>query len=299
MLKSWYNVALEKQLNYKKNVLDLIESGTYGKENKKYPNILSDKDASLGANFYCHKDKDEWQSLKNWANLDKGKKVNFLNTGLKNMLRSEHIPFNLFYPLEKLRVTNPKQLCEFLEKLLDYKINVDEVIRIKIEFASDLHKSKLLNDNTSFDVYIEYFEEDLLCGIGIEIKYTEKSYPYGETEKERMFNTNSEYNSLSKNSGYYAADTNLKLREKKLKQPWRNHLLGVKLIEIGQLQKFHSIHMYPRGNSYQHKVCIEYLDCLIDDYKGTFIPITFEKFIEVSKNILKNDNWVNYLINRY
>jgi hypothetical protein len=41
------------------------------------------------------------EQLEQWVKKQ-NRKVNFLSNGLKNMLRSEHVPYNLFYPLENL-----------------------------------------------------------------------------------------------------------------------------------------------------------------------------------------------------
>ena len=301
IMENWKTKALKKQLAHKQK-LGLTASGIWGNANKKYPHILSDKDAKNGTNFYCHNNPDEWELLQKWAENSKGKKVNFIGLGLKNMLRSEHIPYNLFYPLERLRTENPKLLSSFLEELFDNNIQVDKVTTIKIEFDSKHLKSKLLNDNTSFDAYIEYKDGNDTCGLGIEVKYTEKSYPYGKTEKTRMFDPASEYNLLSKRSGYYLEEKLHELREKLLKQPWRNHLLGIKLVEAKQLDRFTSVHIYPNGNKYQGKACDEYKKCLTDDAKNSFAPITFEKFVEVGEKVFtkpKYKNWIDYLKERY
>jgi len=299
---NWKKEALAKQLKFKKS-LGLTKSGTFGKKNKEYPNILYSDDAKKGANFYCHNNAEAWKNLKEWANNDKGFRVDFTAVGLANMLRSEHIPFNMFYPLEKLRNSNPELLNSFLESLLNNNIKVDKVTRIKIEFASDIHKTKLLDDNTSFDIYIEYLDEEKKCGLGIEMKYTEKSYPYGKTERKRMFDQpNSEYNRLTRECGYYNPEKVKELRGNKLKQIWRNHLLGIKLVEIGELDEFHSVHIYPQGNTYQIEACELYLDCLLDDKKQSFVPVTFERFISVATDVLKNQehqDWIAYLKKRY
>lgn len=299
---NWKEEALQKQLAYKKS-LELTKSGTFGKKNKEYENILHISDAINGANFYCHANKYEWKNMKEWANIDKGSRVDFTDVGLTNMLRSEHIPFNIFYPLEKLRNDNPKELNIFLETLFDNKIKVDEVIRIKIEFASDLHKSKLLDDNTSFDAYIEYLDSGKKCGLGIELKYTEKSDPYSNTERKRMFDqAKSEYNKLTRNCGYYNTESIDILKSNKLKQLWRNHLLGVKMVEIKALDKFYSVHLYPKGNTYQTEACNDYLDCLKPSHKQYFIPITFETFTEKAREVFKDQeylDWIEYLEVRY
>ncbi len=305
MKNLWKTTAKEKQLQFK-NCLNLTESGTF--KNIPYQHILSDKDAGLGANFYCYNNAAEWQELQSWADEEKGKKIEFLGTGLKNMLRSEHIPYNLFFPLEKLRKSDPKLLSTFLEQLFDNNISIDEVLQIKIEFASNIDKSHLLDDLTSFDAYIEYKNGENLGGLGIEVKYTEQSYAYGKTEYKRMAGLQKgEYLPLTARCEYYKPNTVEKLVSKKLKQAWRNHLLGIKLVETDkcELQQFHSVHLYPEGNTYQTEVCDQYATCLSDDYKNTFMPITFEKFIEVAESVLgtnkyiKSIDWIAYLKNRY
>ncbi|MCF6222901.1 MAG: hypothetical protein L3J34_04145 [Flavobacteriaceae bacterium] len=298
---AWKKEALAKQLKFKES-LGIVKSGTFGKDNKPYLNILHPDNAKNGANFYCYNNPIEWQTLKEWANKDKGKKVDFTGLGLSNMLRSEHIPFNFFYPLEKLRNNNPEFLNSFLEKLLDNNIKVDKITRIKIEFTSNLHKSKLLDDNTSFDAYIEYLDGNKKCGLGIEVKYTEKSYPYGITEKKRMLDKDSEYNRITRDSKFYNVESISKLREKKLKQLWRNHLLGIKLVELKELDQFHSVYIYPQGNTYQKEACDKYLDCLVDNKKQSFVLVTFEKFISVASDVLSSEEhkeWIAYLKKRY
>ena len=298
----WKENAKSKQLEYKHR-LGLTASGTWGKDKIEYPHILEDEDAKNGANFYCYKDQEEWKRLQDWAKRFNGKKVNFLGAGMKNMLRSEHIPYNLFYPLEKFRKDNPQMLKQFLEELFKKQnISIDKITQIKIEYVSGRSRKELLNDNTSFDAYIEYKKRNDTCGLGIEVKYTEKSYPYGATEKKRMFDDDSEYNLLSKKSGYYREEKLHKLRSKILKQPWRNHLLGLKLLALNEIQKFYSVHIYPEGNKYQAKVCDEYINCLSDKGKNTFVPVTFERFVEVADKVFtkpENKNWIDYLKRRY
>lgn len=300
MKSAWKHTALQRQLKYKQH-LGITASGTHG--GKLCKHILSDVDASHGANYYCHSDPQEWKRLREWAEQDKGKNVNFQGEGLKNLLRSEHIPYNLFYPLVKTRSQHSNLLHQFMEQLFQNHLHVDKVHRIKIEFASTLHKSKLLDDNTSFDAYIEYQDGAMKCGLGIEVKYTEKSYPYGATEKKRMFDEDhSLYKELTRRSGIYKSKAILALREKKLKQAWRNHLLGLRLVELGEVDQFHSVHLYPNGNSYQKEVCTAYLECLKDEHKHSFIPITFEKFNDIAGEIFTDPehiDWIKYLRLRY
>lgn len=299
---NWKEMALEKQLAFKKK-LGYTKSGIYGKKKKEYENFFHVSDAKKGANFYCYNNAKEWQELREWTRKEQGKRVDFENSDLSNMLRSEHIPYNVFYPLEKLRLNHPDQLNTFLELLFNNSIKVDSVSQIKIEYSSDIPSSLLLDDNTCFDAYIEYKDGDLKCGLGIEVKYTEKSYPYGKREKERMFNQeDSIYHTLSKASNFYMPDTIPELRLDQLKKMWRNHLLGMQLVNLKELDEFHSVLLYPEANKYQAEGSAKYSKCLKDNRKQFFHPITFEKFILVAENVfgsLEDQTWIPYFKERY
>jgi len=252
---------------------------------------LSFTDSSIGYNGYCYE---------NTGHEKKQKRVNFNGEGLRNMLRSEHIPYNMFFPLAKLLKANPELLNQFIEKLIP-DVKISQVDKIKIEYVSELGKKELLDDNTSFDAYIEYTYKNKKCGLGFELKYTEKSYPYGNTEENRLFDKNSEYNQLAKKSDcfnykFYNSD---KTELKKIKQLWRNHLLGIKLVDIGELKEFHSVHIFPKGNKYQKQACDKYIKCLSTKGKRSFIPVSFEKFVSVAKDTFGNQNWIDYLEKRY
>ena len=62
-----------------------------------------------------------------------------------NMLRSEHIPYNLFTPLE----TMPEISAEIFGEMIGIPIN--KILEIKIEYAGNGDKLLYLNDRTSFD----------------------------------------------------------------------------------------------------------------------------------------------------
>jgi hypothetical protein len=295
-------IAKKKQIDFKTNVLKLKKSGVHA--GKEYKYILDKTDSEKGYNFYCY-NSPEWTLLQDWANKNtgqekKGKRVNFNGEGLRNMLRSEHIPYNMFFPLAQLQKSNHELVKKFLERLIP-NIKISRISKIRIEYVSEVDKKDLLDDNTSFDAYIEYSDGNKKCGLGIELKYTEKSYPYGNTEEKRLFNEKSEYNHLTKKCGYfnyefYKSD---KRKLKKIKQLWRNHLLGIKLVDIGELEVFHSVHIYPRGNKYQKQVCDEYIKCLSKKGEESFIPVEFERFVSVAHDTFGNQNWIEYLEKRY
>ena len=302
MASNWKDIAKEKQIAFKKS-LGYTKSGTYGKKNQEYENFLHTSDAQNGANFYCHKSPEDWQALREWAKKDKGERVNFVSSDMVNLVDSKHIPFNFIYPLEKIRLTQPDLLNTFLETLFANKIQVDRVNRIKIDFASDMNKQELLDDNTSFDAYIEYESGENKCALGIAFKYTEKSYPYDKREKARMFEQeDSIYHTLTKDSHFFVADKANELRTDQLKQLWRNHLLGLKLAANKQLNDFRSVHIYPEANTYQAEASEKYSKCLRESKREYFFPITFEKFVLTAENVfgsLEGQEWIAYLKERY
>lgn len=291
---AWKNTALKKQLAFKKE-LGLTASGIHNK--KYYDHILADEDANKGAAFYCYHDTKEWNNLKSWADKYRGKKVNFLNNGLKNILRSEHIAYNVFYPLEKQRQANASSLNKLIQAIVN--LPVDSVDSIRVEFAGIKHKSEYLDDYTSFDTFIEFTSNQEKCALGIEIKYTEKSYPYTAKEKKWLYEEQSEYIQLANRSGYFNDAFSQSLKTKKLKQPFRNHLLGIKMEELGEVQKFYSVHFYPTGNTYQAEVVKSYKEELKEEKQDTFIELTFENFIQKAKAAGINDKWLSYFEKRY
>jgi hypothetical protein len=295
---NWKQQALNLQLSYKAS-LGLTKSGSF--RSKPYPQILSNTDAQIGANFYTYPNEKAFNELKDWVNKANGKAVNFCGIGLKNMLRSEHIPYNLFHPIAKENDSNPKLVLDFFQEL--FGVQVDIISQIRIEYSSHIPRSELLNDNTSFDAYIEAQFKGKTIGFGIEVKYTEKSYPYGRTEKEQMFEMpGSEYNQLTSKSGYYLGESLEKLKTTKLKQFWRNHLLGIRLVELQELDEFYSVHLYPEGNTYQHQAAQEYQECLEPEHQFRFKPVTFERFIEIAASHFldkESEKWLEYLRDRY
>ena len=42
-----------------------------------------------------------------------------------------------------------------------------------------------------------------------------------------------------------------------------------------------------------------YTDCLSDDKKLSFVPVTFEEFTSVAKEVFGTQDWIEYLEERY
>ena len=205
-------------------------------------------------------------------------------------------------------ILNDKQATVALLKEILKTDEIDNVTDIRIEWAPE--KETALDDNTSFDTYIEYMYNWEKCGVGIEVKYTEEGYPFGKLERKRvMEQEDSLYATKTRQCGLFINEiSNRRLSETLLckddyRQIWRNHLLGAAMVMNGQIDRFHSITLYPNGNTHFRKVLPEYEKSLSEYGKSTFGYITIEKLILlISKHFEmneKNKQWVDYLNTRY
>lgn len=253
-----------------------------------YGNRLIDDDAYL--NYY------------QFLNVLEDKRKRYPNYSKKrdaDMLRSEHIPFNIFSPL-KLDFEFSKNI---FNKLLGNVIS--EIKEIKIEYAPH-PKGNYLNDGTSFDTYIEFKHNDNSKGaLGIEVKYTEQAYSLGETEKENIKNINkldSIYSLVTKKSDLYIENSINDLIKDDYRQIWRNHILGESMKQKGELKHFISLTLYPLGNNHFAKVIPKYKNLLKPDKKDLFVGVTFEKLFNVYSELNNKGeykDWIDFLKRRY
>ncbi len=122
----------------------IYRANTFDLSYDKYGNYLTKEDGEQGKNFYNGFDIFD-AVRKRYPKYSKGL--------YSNMLRSEHIPFNMFVPLDRDK--------EYCRKVFADVLNIDiiSIDKIKVEYAPP-RKEKYLNDNTSFDAYIQYTHSD-------------------------------------------------------------------------------------------------------------------------------------------
>ena len=216
-----------------------------------------------------------------------------------NMLRSEHIPFNMFVPF--------KQNLEFCKQVFnEISGNIKSVDKIEIEYAPS-PKENYLNDRTSFDTYIEYTHTDNSKGIiAIEVKYTEKEYPLqkGSKQEKDINDETGKYYSVTKKSGIYKPDVINTLKTDLFRQIWRNHLLAecILLVDKDKFKYAHSLIFYPKDNEHFAETGKEYIEMLVDNKNNKFGIVTFENFIEKCRKYCPDndfENWIDYLQERY
>ena len=227
--------------------------------------------------------------------------INLLN----NALRSEHIPYNLFFPM--MKVENRKATRDFFNELLGTD-TISEVLNVMIEFSPQ-PKYNYLNDGTSFDAFVLYRHTDgRKGGIGIEVKYTEREYQIGETEyknthdEEGHVKLSEHYERATRKSGYYLPNSDEKLVSDILRQIWRNHILGASMVQNGGISHFSSMTVFPDANPHFHTAPEEYRKVLTEQGKSSFFTFTYEKMFETMKCHFRTDEqlkWIDYLYKRY
>lgn len=276
--------AREHQFAFRENILN-----DYYEE--KNPQAILSPSAARQGLIFC----DTYRDLI----LNKVKKFG-TSALFSNMLRSEHIPFNIFVPMEE-DLDNARLL---FSKIIGSEIS--NINHIYIEFAGYSDRTMYLNDGTSFDAYIEYTDSnDQKGAIGIEVKYTENGYPIGKKEEKDIKDADSLYRKMTSKSGYFIPDLDITtfIKANHLRQIWRNHLLGYAMVYRGDTLRFHHIHLYPRDNAHFHRHALpEYKSLLTPKGKDSFIDLTYECLFDmISQNFTsaKQKEWIKYLYQRY
>ena len=205
---------------------------------------------------------------------------------------SQHIPFNFFAPLR----SNDMLAKHVIETA--FKIPCKSPFYIDFEYAPC--KETHLNDLTAFDTFIRCKNHHgREIGIGIEVKYTEREYTIGKTEKKNVEDNQSIYWQTSIASGAFADPNNQELATDALRQIWRNHLLGLSMLLRNELSDFYSITVFPNGNLHFHKVIPRYKSLLTAGYRDKFIGCTFEDYINAIEGDDEILRWKQFLHNRY
>ena len=210
-----------------------------------------------------------------------------------DMLRSEHIPFNLFAPL----IDRPDLANSLLYRILG--VELSPPYQIELEWAPK-PAEKYLGDRTSFDTYIKGADDQgRVVGVGIEVKYTEQGYRLGPSEALRIENPESTYWTTARESGIFT-DTGCKLlATDDLRQIWRNHLLGLKMRAVGDLDRFISVTIFPSGNEHMSHALSRYQRLLTNEGKSDLQSCTFERYIGFLDGDAVIEEWKSFLQDRY
>lgn len=273
----------------------------------KYPNVLNYTDARKGLIFFEGFRQEIMDELsKPIAKTSAAPSAQMLT----NLLRSEHIPYNIFSPMKK-----DLEGCKRLFNTILGTGDIKDIQDILIEYHPEPIE-EYLDDHTAFDVYIPYTAIDgKTCGIGIEVKYTEKEYPLKQGSREYSHvkdehgNTrlSAAYAKATEQSGLYRPNVSHDiLVSNKFRQIWRNHILGASMVLHGKsedIARFTSITLYPQENiHFSLDAMPAYKELLTDDSANTCIPLSYENlfdYMERSLNMEQKTEWLAYLKRRY
>jgi hypothetical protein len=218
---------------------------------------------------------------------------------MANMLRSEHVPWNIFVPM----MTDLTVAANCFSEILPHR-DIKTIRKWKIEYAPNT-----IQDKTAFDVYVEYETSREEAGvIGIEVKYTEEGYSVGNKEFAMMQDSSSAYSVTTRNSECFVNNDPLQFNNPDFIQLWRNHILGLAMLQQGKADYFDSLTLYPSGNVHFHSsdshigVIEAYKGLLTDKGKDTFHSITYEdlfKILSEHYNKRRFLPWLKYLETRY
>lgn len=264
-----------------------------------YGSYLTKIDAKNGLNFY-----DDFGIF----NTVKKRYPNYSKALYANMLRSEHIPFNLFVPFQQNLEYCMKVFNEIMGgciKSIDRQCILCNKNNIVIEYAPQ-PSAHYLDDRTSFDTYIEYTHIDNSKGIiGIEVKYTEKEYQLeeGSPEDKAIKDYTSLYYYIMDKSGIYLSGYEDDLISNRYRQIWRNQLLAesIRLRHNNVFKHSSSLTFFPKSNGHFVDASNEYLT-MLKEKKTKFIPVTYEKFNSLCRKCSPNEQfvkWTDYLDERY
>ena len=264
------------QSRYRAEIL-AVDYDTYG-------NRLTEADAKALKNYY--------NKLNVHSEL-RNKYPNYSKERDADMLRSEHIPFNMFAPLKE----QPELAVSVLHNA--FNIECTQIERLEIEWAPE-DQQNYLGDRTAFDVYLEIFDaHNNRIGIGVEVKYTENSYKIGKSEARKVENKNSTYWTVTRNSGAFINSVTKDIAKDDLRQIWRNHLLGLSMCLRGDIKDFVSITLHPAGNEHFINAIEDYNRFLSNTKKDRVRSCTFEKYIEAIEGNQSIMEWKSYLHRRY
>ena len=299
------------QSEFKKNVLKIEDEGCIPMEvtNKKsmfantklvcMPHFLSKEDARAGKIYYEPYRKE----ILEYIEADFGG-FDAMREG--NMLRSDHIPLNIFIPMR----TDLEKTAALLNTFLPVS-PIKSIEKIIIEKNNDKTiKDCNLEGNNSLDVIVNFTHNDGEKGlIGVEVEFTELSFMMKEAERKSIFdNSEKPYQKVSEVCGYYQMNDiedfiSDKLSKDEYRQIWKSHILGASQIMQGNIKHYYNIYLYPNDNEHFGKRIPEYLQFLTSKGKETLIPITFEQFFpEMAGVFNENDiekKWIKYLKARY
>ena len=245
---------------------------------RRYGNMLRREDGAKGLNFLTSA---IFQIAQRRIAEGKGTVEPFRL--LHNMLSSQPMCFNLFGPL-----VDDLDLATLLWQAL-LPGEVGRVTRVLIEYAPE-PAAEYLNDRTAFDAYVEYLDTaDRPAFTGIEVKLSE---PFSQ----KRYDGPAYRRWMQRSDAPWRPEAWDQVAEVSHNQLWRDHLLGISMINHRDSQFHHGRLMLVRhpGDHHCLSVVQEYQD-LLKNEEDTFIDMPLDRLIHTWEDIPLADDWQEWL----
>ena len=279
-MQSWYRAIILMQNDF--------GFGPEESSKTKYGNVLVNGEKT-GLNFLSpkifHYAQFRTQFLKNGETIKEYRLFN-------NMLSSQPMCFNLFYPLKELFEKDHKKACKLFKDCFP-ALQIDQVLAVEIEYLP-YPVSEYLNDRTAFDAMLIYKtasgERNILA---IETKYVEKlgNNPSSNLSKQielvnncKMFN---DHGKKEVSNGFG--------------QLGRNFLLAEKFRMENRLDKVFAVVISPEENTSSKNEIKEFYSTMNEEFHSRLFYVSLEDMIKrIKSNPFQSiKSWVDLFEKRY
>lgn len=280
LLQSWYRTEVLKQKQF--------GFGPDRNSKNKYGNVLVNGELT-GKNFLT-------PSIFHYVNY----RLEFLKNGetileyrmYNNMLSSQPMCFNLFFPIKQIFESNTKAADRILQACFP-NLQIERVLSIELEYLP-YPVDQYLNDRTAFDAMLIYKTTSGKTNIlAIETKYVEAL----GTNRSRDISHQIE---VVKNSSVFSSDC-LAHSEKGFSQLGRNFMLAERYRKVHHLDEAHAVVIAPLENNSSETEIAEFSKLLSQQCKHQLFYCSLEKLIEAVLGSCPktHSNWINEFRMRY
>jgi len=258
-LQSWYRVNVIKE--------NVFGFGPEENSKTKYGNILVDGQKT-GMNFLFPKifqyAQFRTQFLKNGETIKEYRLYN-------NMLSSQPMCFNLFYPLKELFEKDYKRACKLFRAFFP-SLKIEKVLALEIEYLP-YPVTEYLNDRTAFDAMLIYItetgERNVLV---VETKYVEKLRTNPSSDLTRQIDLVND-SKLFNDHGKIAVS-------KGFGQLGRNFLLAEKFKIENRLDKAFAVIISPEKNDSSVSEITGFHSMMHEDFHGYLFYVSLETIMD-------------------
>jgi hypothetical protein len=203
-----------------------------------------------------------------------------------DLLSSQPMCFNLFGEL----ALAPDLCGRVLRRMLP-ETDISET-QVVFEYSPGRRDKKFTEDNSAFDVYIEYrTSSGAIAFLGIEVKYVEDMNDKLARYRER-------YDEIADMMGCFRIEERYRLKAKPISQLWRDHLLAGSMLldKYSPFCEGRFVVLYPSQNNLVDAAVRAYSSCL--NSRATFRTWTLEAFVD-ALDAECDAAWVSNLRERY